>query len=154
MKRGSTLFLRFVIYLFSAAVLTLCVVVLPQGIMSDRTGDYRPILIGMYIPAIPFFIGVYQGVKLLDYIDKNKAFSQASVRALRVIKYCGFTISALYAAGMPFIFSVAEQDDAPGVVLIGLIFTFAPLVVAVFASVLQKVLGNAIAIKSENDLTV
>jgi hypothetical protein len=154
MKQGSTLFLKGVVGLLGLVVLALCIFVLPAGIMSDNTGDYRPILLGMYVPAIPFFIALYQTLKLLSYIDHNKAFSELSIKALKLIKYCAVTISALYAAGMPFIFRAADQDDAPGAVAIGLVFTFAPIVVAVFAAVLQKLLQNAIDIKSENDLTV
>ena len=56
--------------------------------------------------------------------------------------------------GFPYIFRAADLEDAPGVVLIGLIFTFAPLIIATFASIFQKMLQNAIDIKSENDLTV
>jgi hypothetical protein len=136
------------------AAVAVCTLVLPAGISSDNTGLYRPILIGMYVPAIPFFIALYQGYNLLTYIDHNKAFSQLSVTALKKIKYYGIVISALYAAGMPFIFNAADKDDAPGAILIGLVFMFAPLVIAVFAAVLQKLLQNAIDIKSENDLTV
>jgi hypothetical protein len=60
----------------------------------------------------------------------------------------------LYGVGMPYIFIVAERDDAPGVVLLGLIFTFAPMAVAVFSAILQQLLQNAINLKSENELTV
>jgi hypothetical protein len=49
---------------------------------------------------------------------------------------------------------VAERDDAPGIILIGLVIIFASMVIGVFAAVLQKLLTNAIEIKSENDLTV
>lgn len=154
MKRGSTIFLRIVIFLIGMGVLALCIFALPAGISSDQTGDYRPILIGMYVPAIPFFIALYQTLKLLSYIDKNKAFSSLSVKALKNIKYCAITISALYAAGMPYIYIVAEKDDAPGAIVIGLVIIFASIVIAVFAAVLQQLLQNAIAIKSENDLTV
>lgn len=49
---------------------------------------------------------------------------------------------------------MAERDDAPGIIVIGLIIIFASMVIAVFAAVLQKLLKEAIAIKSENDLTV
>lgn len=55
---------------------------------------------------------------------------------------------------MPFFYLLAEKDDAPGIILIGMVFVFAAFVVAVFAAVLQKLLKNAIDIKSENDLTV
>ncbi len=55
---------------------------------------------------------------------------------------------------MPLIYYAAEVDDAPGLILIGMVIICASFVVAVFAAVLQKLLENAIDIKSENDLTV
>jgi hypothetical protein len=73
---------------------------------------------------------------------------------LRYIKNCAVMISVMFAAGMPYIFMVADQDDAPGVVLIGLVIVFASFVIATFATLLQKLFRNAIDIKSENDLTV
>jgi hypothetical protein len=154
MKQGSTVFLRLVVCLMGLAGLAFCVVVLPRIIGSVDTGGYDPILLGMYVTAIPFFVALYHTLKLLSYIDKNNAFSGASVTALKYIKYCAGIISASYAVGMPYIFFVADKDDAPGAVLIGLVLASAPLVVAVFAAVLQKLLQNAIDIKAENDLTV
>ena len=154
MKKAPTFFLRAVIYLIGVVILGLCVFVLPLGIMSDATGMYRPILIGMYVPAIPFFIALYQSLKLLRYIDTNTAFSDLSVQALKNIKYCGIAVSALYALGMPYIVYVADQDDAPGAVAIGLTIIFTSAVIAVFSGLLQQLLQKAIEIKSENDLTV
>ncbi|MEX1112651.1 MAG: DUF2975 domain-containing protein [Candidatus Andersenbacteria bacterium] len=154
MGRGSTMFLQGVIFLIGIGVLALCVVVFPWVISSGQAGYYSPLLLGMYVPAIPFFIALYQTLKLLRYIDKNKAFSPLSVQALKNIKYCAGAVSALYAVGMPYILYVAELDDAPGAVAIGLVIIFASLVIAVFAAVLEQLLQNAIAIKSENDLTV
>jgi hypothetical protein len=154
MKKGSTLFLKGVIYAIGLGVLVMCIYVFPKIIGEFQIGGYDPILIGMYLPAIPFFIALYQSLKLLGYIDSNNAFSTLSAQALRRIKYCGITISALYIIGMPFIFNVADKDDAPGVVAIALIIIFASFVIATFAGVLQKLLENVIALKSENDLTV
>jgi hypothetical protein len=154
MKHGSTLILKAVISLIGAGVFALCVFLLPAGILSDKTGYYRPILIGMYVPAIPFFFGLYQGLKLLSLIDRNKVFSELSVKALRTIKFSAAIVSALYTLGLPYIYYIAEKDDAPGVMLIGLIFTFVPLIISVFAAVFEKMLQDAIVIKSENDLTV
>jgi hypothetical protein len=154
MRRGSTLFLKGVIVLLGIAVLILCIFVLPRTIGSIEAGGYDPILIGMYVPAIPFFFALYQTLKLLSYIDKNRAFSNLSVEALKSIKYCAVAISALYAIGMPYIFYVADKDDAPGVVALGFVIIFASIAVATFAAVLQKLLQDALDIKSENDLTV
>lgn len=153
MKEGSTLFLKVVIYLIGLPALGICVII--GGVsLSGNAGIYLPILMVMFIAAIPFFYALYQGLLLLRYIDKNIAFSQLSVKAIKTIKYCAFTISVLYAAGMPLIIYVAEKDDAPGVVMMGLVFIFVTLVVGVFAAVLERLLQNAIEIKSENDLTV
>ena len=154
MKRGSTLFLKGVVVLIGVSILALCIFALPPAISSEEAGMYRPLLLGMYVPAIPFFMALYQTLILLSYIDKNKAFSDLSVKALKNIKYCAFTISALYTAGMPYIFYVASEDGAPGVAALGFVIIFASIVIATFAAVLQKLLQNAIDIKSENDLTV
>ena len=154
MKQGSTLFLKGVIFIIALAVLALCVFVLPVGLMNENVGGYLPIIIGMYITTLPFFVAIYHGYKLLSLIDQNKAFSELSVNALNIIKYCAIAITVLYGIGMPQILAVAQRDDAPGVVLIGLVFTFASAVVATIAAVLQKLLANAIELKSENELTV
>lgn len=156
MKRGSTFFLKAVVVLIGLIVLAFLVFALPIAISSELTGDfdYLPILLGLYVPAIPFFIALYQALKLLGYIDKNKAFSQLSINALKKIKYSALSISALFVAGMPYIFIVAEMDDAPGVVALGLVIIGASLVIATAAAVFQRLFQNAVDIKSENDLTV
>lgn len=157
MKRG-TLFLKFVLLLMGIPVLALCLFGLPS-LASEAFIHYPdywvyPVMIGMYATAIPYYIALYQAFKLLSYIDKNIAFSELSVKALKTIKYCAISISILYALNMPFFYLVGEKDDAPGLILLGLVLTFAPTVIAVFAAVLEKLLKDAIDIKSENDLTV
>lgn len=154
MKRGSTLFLRGAIVVIGLVVLALCIFVLPVGIRTDNTGDYHPILLGLYVPAIPFFFALYQSLKLLNYIDSNQAFTSLSVTAFKYIKYSAAIIGILFMAGMPYIFQVADADDAPGVVLIGLVIAGVSFVIATFAALLQKLVQNAVDIKSENDLTV
>jgi hypothetical protein len=108
----------------------------------------------LYASAIPFYFALYQAFKLLRYIDKNKAFSQISVIALKKIKHCAIIISILHVLVLPLFYLFAEKDDAPGVIFVGLVVPFASMVIAVFAAVLQKLLKEAIDIKSDNDLTV
>ena len=154
MKSGSTLFFKAVVVAIGLVVLALYAVGLPYAITSDHVGYYRPIFFGMYIPGIPFYFALYQAMKLLRYIDQSKAFSQISIQALKNIKYCAIIISALYAAGLPYIYYVANKADAPGVIVIGLVIVFAAVLVATLAAVLQRLLTDALDIKSENDLTV
>jgi hypothetical protein len=97
---------------------------------------------------------LYQAFNLLRYIDNNNAFSELSVIALKKIKYCAVTISGLHVLLLPILYLFADKDDAPGMIIVGLLIPFASLVIAFFAAVLQKLLQEAIDIKSENDLTV
>lgn len=146
--------------LIGIPILALCIFLVPK--IANYSAELLPniayikylVFIYLYVTAIPFYFALYQAFKLLSYIDKNKAFSGLSVRALKNIKYCAVTISIFYAAGMPVFYLMAEIDDAPGIIVIGLVIIFASMVIAVFAAVLQKLLKEAIDIKSENDLTV
>lgn len=157
MKR-ETLFLKVAVFLIGLPVLVLGVVGVPWLANYPVNPDYAymlyPMVIILYISVIPFFMALYQALRLLSCIDKNEAFSEVSVKALNKIKYCAITISALYVAMIPFTFFVADKDDAPGLILFGTVPIFASMVIAIFAAVLQKLLNNAIDIKSENDLTV
>lgn len=102
----------------------------------------------------PFFIALWQALKLLSLIDKNTAFSDAAVNVLKNIKRCAIIIAVLYVGGVPLLYPIADAEDAPGLIIIGMIIACAPVTLAVFAAVLQKLLESAINIKSENDLTV
>ncbi|MDF9760015.1 hypothetical protein OKW24_001788 [Peribacillus simplex] len=160
MKQVSTIFLKIAVILIGMPILALCIFLVP-GIAKFAAELYPDmaylkylVLIDLYASAIPFYFALYQAFKLLSFIDKNKAFSELSVRALKKIKYCAITISSLYVAGMPLFYLMAEMDDAPGIILIGLVVIFASMVIAVFAAVLQRLLQEAIDIKSENDLIV
>ncbi|WNR42228.1 DUF2975 domain-containing protein [Paenibacillus roseipurpureus] len=160
MERGTTLFLKVTIILMGLPVLALCIFVVPEiaayalELYPNFSALKYLLMIDLYASAIPFYIALYQSFKLLTYIDKNHAFSELSVEALKKIKYCAFTIAGLYVLGMPLFYLFGERDDAPGVIVIGMVMIFASMVIAVFAAVLQKLLKNAIDIKSENDLTI
>ncbi|MFB7142703.1 DUF2975 domain-containing protein [Gottfriedia sp. NPDC056225] len=160
MKQGSTLFLKIVVILIGIPVLALCIFVVPE--IANYAAKLYPkialmkylIFIDLYAAAIPFYFALYQAFKLLIYIDQNKAFSELSVNSLKNIKLSAIAISVLYVLGLPLFYLIADMDDAPGIIVIGMILIFASMVIAVFAAVLQRLLKEAIDIKSENDLTV
>ncbi|MED4015158.1 DUF2975 domain-containing protein [Sutcliffiella cohnii] len=160
MKQVSTLFLKIAVIFIGMPILALCIFLVPE--IAKFAAELYPtitymnylVFIFFYVTAIPFYFALYQAFKLLICIDNNQAFSEVSVRGLKNIKNCAIMISFLYVVGLPLFYLVAEKDDAPGIILIGLVISFASLVIAVFAAVLQKLLKEAIDIKSENDLTV
>lgn len=169
MLRSATLLMKVVISFIGIVVLIFSIALFPElsresAIIAETAStEGGPLfssvnilfLFGLYASAIPFFIALYQTLKLLSYIDKRKAFSEPSVKVLRNIKYCALAVCAFYMAGvMPMIYCIAELDDAPGLIFIGLLVGLSPFVIAAFAGILQKLLQEAIDIKSENDLTL
>lgn len=163
MKRGSTLFLKIAVIFMGIPVLAMCLFLLPQLASEANEAAARGadiafavygVLMVMYISAVPFYFALYQSFNLLSYIDKNQAFSDLSVNGLKKIKNCAIIISGLYVVALPFVAALAQVDDAPGLIIVGMVPIFASLVIAVFAAVLQRLLREAIQIKSENDLTV
>jgi hypothetical protein len=157
MNRGSTIFLRVVISLIAIAALAVCIFPLPR--MFAREAAKTPetaylvylFLVGAYVLAILFFVGLYQTFKLLTYIDGDKAFSELSVRALRQIKYSAITAGILMVAGIAaiMVLTAGTGEDIAGPVMVGLIMTLASSVVAAVAAVLQKQVQKAIDIKKE-----
>jgi Protein of unknown function (DUF2975) len=160
LKQGSTLFLKIVISLIG--IVTLAGMIWEPQIEgrnahADLVTIYfrDPFLAYVYIASISFFVALYQAFKLLGYIDKNKIFSQVSVKAVRNIKYCAMTLVAFIVGAEAYFFIVQRgKDDIAGGVAMGLFMIFVSVVIATAAAVFQKLLQNAVDIKSENDLTV
>lgn len=158
MKKGTTIFLKIAVVLMGLPVLILSFVGLVYLVRNPVNPDYAymlyPIVIGIYISSLPYYFALYQAFRLLAFIDKGQAFSELSVFALKNIKFCGIIISIIFMILLPFVFMVAELDDAPGLIIVGMIPVFTAMVVGVFAAVLERLLREAIDIKSLNDLTV
>lgn len=157
MKRSSTVILRLAVFFAGAVVLALCGgAAWLAASETDPFSDWAYVLLaGTCLAAVPCFIGLYQSLKLLGYIDTNRAFSELSVKALKVIARAAFADFLICTVGgLPFFYLVAKMEDAPGVVLIGMAIAGVAFVIFVFASVLNRLLQDAIAIKSENDLTI
>jgi DUF2975 family protein len=112
-----------------------------------------PFLAYVYIGSIPFFVALYQAFKVLGYAGQNKIFSQTAVKALRTIKYCAIGIIGFVAVSVIFMM-FSDPDDRPAGVFMRILITFPSIVVATAAAVFERILQNAVEIKSENDLTV
>jgi hypothetical protein len=158
MKQGSTLFLKFVILLIAAVALA-GLIVFPQlegrAANLDLISIYRdPFILYGYVASIPFFTALFQAFKLLGHVDKNTIFSQPAVRSVRIIKYCAIAIPVFILGGEAFILLNADGDDFAGPVALGIYATFASLVIATAVAIFERLLQNAVEIKSENDLTV
>ncbi|BAP85777.1 hypothetical protein LOOC260_112390 [Paucilactobacillus hokkaidonensis JCM 18461] len=155
-----TLFLKVVIIVLALAVLTGCIFAVPGLIQAgnDFSSHYRYVFyggaVGVTSTAILFWIIIWQAFKILILIDHDNAFSQTTIKILRLIKWLAVAMGVVYALELPSLYVLADHMDAPGVLMIGIILTGASIVISVFAALLEKLLANAVNYKSENDLTI
>jgi hypothetical protein len=158
MKRSSTIFLQIVIVLIGIGALAL---LLWEPHLEGRNAHATlfeiyfkdPFLAYVYIGSIAFFVALYQAIKVLGYAGQNKVFSQEAVKALRTIKYCAIAIIGFVVVAEVFIMLNTSEDRAGGVFM-GVLITFGSIVIATAAAMFERILQNAVELKSENDLTV
>ena len=159
MRRSSTIFLQIVILLIGIGALAL---LLWEPRIEGRNAHATnfeiyfqdPFLVLVYLGSIPFFVALYQAYKLLGYAGQNKIFSPEAVKALRTIKYCALAIIGFVVVEEIIILLNHGNDDAAGGVFMGVLITFGSIVIATAAAMFERILQNAVDIKSENDLTV
>lgn len=150
-KLSSTFFLKIVAFLIGIAVLAVCVYWLPQAAIRDakvRPGDYSiyPLLLCAYGICITFSVALFQAYKLLSYIDLNNAFSELSLKSLKVIKKCAFTVIFFILILLVYlrIFAMFTGDDAAGPIALGIIGILITAIIAAIIDVLQKPIKNAL----------
>jgi len=164
MKQASTLFAKIVVLLVGLAALTVCLILLPELAREEMVGKPKsaditlPFLTVSYIMATPFFVALYQTFKLLQNVDKNKAFTHESIKILQTIKICAIIfcllVIVIIIGGAILLRITNPEEDAPPFFMLGFVLTFVSGVIAVFVALLQKLLAEAISLKSENDLIV
>lgn len=161
MKRNSTIFLQVVVVLIGVAALAL---LLWEPHLEGRNAHATffeiyfqdPFLALVYAGSIPFFMALYQAFQVLGRIGRNEVFSPEVVKALRTIKYCALAVIGFVIVEEIFILIMSNGDnDNPGApILMGLLIVFPSIVVAVAATMFERILQNAVELKSEHDLTV
>ena len=159
MKKISTIFLQAVIVLIGVIALAI-LIYFPSTEGRAKNLDlfsiyFNSFILYGYATSIAFFAGLYKTFKLLGYIGQNKVFTSDSVQCLKSIKYCAFVLGVLIIiAGLYIKLFHSKEDDPAGFIAICIVTTFASIVVATAAAVFEKILQNAIDMKSENDLTI
>ncbi|MNF79033.1 hypothetical protein D3C84_612360 [compost metagenome] len=159
MKRISTIFLQAVIVLIGIVALAILIwFPLTEGRATNLdlfSIYFDPFILYGYASSIAFFVVLYKAFKLLGYIGQNKVFSSNSVKTLKSIKYCAVVLSILIVgAGLYIKIAHDKEDDPAGFLAICIVTTFVSIVVATAAAIFEKLLQNAVDMKSENELTI
>jgi hypothetical protein len=159
MRRSSTIFLQGVVVLIALVTLLILArfpMLEGRAANLDLFSIYAdPLILYAYAASTAFFVALYNAFRLLGYIGQNKVFSIESVATLKNIKYCAITLCvAIVGAGVFIRIFHHEDDDPAGFIAICIVMSFACVVVATASAIFQKILQNAVDLKSENDLTI
>lgn len=149
MNRSSTIFLQAVIVLIGIGALAL---MLWEPRIEGRNVDSTlfeiyfkdPFLAYAYIGSIPFFVALYRAFRVLGYVRQGKTFSQATVKAVRTIKYCAMALVALIAAPVVYLCIARPGDDIAGGVAMGLFLIFISVVIANAAAMFEGIFQNTL----------
>jgi hypothetical protein len=106
-----------------------------------------PFLAYAYIASISFFAGLYQAFRLLGYARQDNIFSQASIQAMRTIRFCAIAMIGFVAGGEIFI-RLGNSDDPAGGVFMGILIAFGAIVVVAAAAIFERVLRDGVDLKS------
>lgn len=155
MNKSSTIFLQVVIVLIGLAALAF---LLGEPHLEGRNAHATPFeiyfqdpfLAYAYVASIPFFVALYQAFQVLGYVGQDNAFSPAAVKGLRTIKYCALALIGFVAVSVIFM-PFADPDDGPPGVVMRLLIALATIVVATAAAMCERLLQNAVDLKSQRD---
>ncbi len=103
-----------------------------------------PFLALVYVGSTPFFVALYRAFGLFGNARRNKAFSQATVDALRAIKHCAIATIGFVAVGVVFIIMFGDKDDRPAGVFMSFLVAFTSSVIATAAAMLARNLQIAL----------
>jgi cytochrome bd-type quinol oxidase subunit 2 len=159
MKRIPVVFLQAVVVLIgivAIAILLWFPLIEGRATNLDLFSIYAdPFILYGYAASIAFFVALYKAFKLLGYIGQNKVFSSNSVNALKSIKHCAIVLAVLIVmAGLFIKLSHNKDDDPAGFLAMCIVATFGTIVMATAAAIFERILQNAVDMKSENDLTI
>ena len=154
MKRGITIFLHILIVLLGVGVLG-ALLFEPQvegrNVRATQFEIYfkDPFLAYIYLAFVPFFVGLYQVFLFAGYAGRDQLFQPRSVRALRIIKYCAFTMAIMILGAIVYLFIfIRGEDDIAGGVAMGIFIMFGAAVIATAAALFERMFRSSVAMKS------
>lgn len=76
-----------------------------------------PFLAYVYVGSIPFFVGLFHGLRVLGFVGEDRGFSAESVGAVRKIRLCALALLGFVAGSVGFMPWEGPEDRPPGVFL-------------------------------------
>lgn len=148
-------------FLNAALVLISLLVVFITVIFSIQffSEEIRPFFVSCLF--VSFIVSVLLGfrvlfllAKILRYIKKSEAFSMKTLKVVSAIKKTILLISIAFLGILPFFYTVADRQDAPGILVIRFALVLLPFTAFIFSQIVEELFKNAAELKTDNELTI
>ncbi|CDZ24872.1 putative membrane protein [[Clostridium] cellulosi] len=126
---------------------------------QDIIGDYPefrswfwPWLIFLWLTAVPCYIAIVSGWKVVKEIVREHSFCIENAKRLKLISILAAADSALVFIGN--IILLLLNMNHPGVILVALLIIFVGIDLAVLFAALSHMVMKATKLREENELTI
>lgn len=92
--------------------------------------------------------------KIRQLIIKQQAFSQSAITLVKKVRRNIGIISLCFIFMLPFFFTAAQADDAPGLVLLGFAVVCTPFAIYILSQIIEDLFVSAFNLQKDHDLTV
>lgn len=111
-----------------------------------------PVMAFLYITALPFYAGLYLGLKICRDILEGNDFTRENATALVRISQLALSEVVLYLGGGVILFILSAIN--PPIMLLTLMIIFVAAAIAIFSAVLSYFVNKAVLLREENDQTI
>ena len=91
----------------------------------------------MYLMLAPYFYSLLLTYKLINQIDKDLYYSDLSRSHLNQIGISAYIVGTILFFDLPFVYGFANEEDAPGIILVFGFFMLIAFTIGVFAHTLK-----------------
>lgn len=120
----------------------------------EFTWAYWPCLIWAWLFALPIFGAMLPGWRIFGSISAPEgAFTRRNARDMRSISHLAFADALIFPAGM-FVLAFMGAGSAPLTIIITPMVIFCCVAVGIVCYVLSRLIGDAAALREENDMTI
>lgn len=156
MKRKINFF-KGVIFLLVMSILFLAFLVATQIFTAEKIVWDGPLIVFMVAVTATTIFGLAALYKLylaVQLIGDNQAFSMKILPIVHRMSHLLLGMACSFCGILPFVYQGAQIEDAPGIVILGLILVSLPFALFVFAQIVEELFKQAVALQKEQDLTV
>lgn len=145
------------LFIFEGVLCVLSLLFTVQWLTSPKL-EY-PFIVGLLGVAVygTLIVGsfmLYSLNQILQQVLSKRPFADEVLLPLKKIHWSLAGLTVAFGFSLPFWYQVAQLEDAPGVMLIGLAVVAIPFACFIFFYIVEELFKSALNLQNENDLTI